>query len=132
MILLRRVHCVMVIIICSSLHLAPPLTLSNVLAHVQGVKNWRELGEWLLLCSPVSEELNVIQRENTTDQDRLRAAVELWLKGERGGWPPSWRSLVYSLDWAGELTVADPIRGFAEPPQGESSNVESLHATIPA
>ena len=119
MILLRRVHCVMVIIICSSLHLAPPLTLSNVLAHVDGVK-WRELGWRLLLCSPDSEGLNAIQRENTTDQDRLRGAVEQWLKGE-GRYPPSCRSLVYSLDWAGELTVADPIRGFAEPPRGESS-----------
>ena len=118
----------MVIIICSSLHLAPPLTLSNVLAHVQDVKNWSELGWWLLSFN--SKKLNAIQRENTTDQDRLRATVELWLKGE--GRPPSWRSLVYSLDCAGELTVADPIRGFAEPPQGESSNVESLHATIPA
>ena len=106
----------MVIIICSSLHLAPPLTVSNVLAHVQDVKNWRELGWWLFLYH---ENLNAIQRENTTDQDRLRAAVEQWLKGE--GLPPSWRRLVYSLDHAGELTVADPIRGFAEPPRGESS-----------
>ena len=106
-----------IIILCSFLHLAPPLTLSNVLAHVDGVKNWRELGRWLLPFN--DEKLNAIQRENTTDQDRLRAAVELWLKGE--GLSPSWRSLVYSLDWAGELTVADPIRGFAEPPRGESS-----------
>ena len=107
----------MVIIICSSLHLAPPLTLSNVLAHVQDVKNWRELGGWLLLWD--REKLNAIQRENTSDQDRLCAAVELWLKGE--GRPPSWRRLVCSLDRAGELTAADPIRGFAEPPRGESS-----------
>ena len=117
MILLCRVHCVMVIIICSSLHLAPPLTLSNVLAHVQDVKNWRELG-WRLLALN-SKKLNAIQMENTSDQDRLCAAVELWLKGE--GRPPSWRNLVWSLDRAGELTVADPIRGFAEPPRGESS-----------
>ena len=125
MILLRRVHCVMVIIICSSLHLAPSLTLSNVLAHVQGVKNWRKLGEWLFLCFQDSEwlfpldhgKLNAIQRENTSDQDRLRAAVEQWLKGE--GLSPSWRSLIWSLYLAGELTVADPIRGFAEPPRGE-------------
>ena len=109
----------MVIIICSSLHLAPPLTLSNVLAHVQGVKNWRELGRWLFPLN--SEKLNAIQRENSTDQDRLRAAVEQWLKGE--GLSPSWRRLVCSLDCAGELTVAGPIRGFAEPPRGESSKV---------
>ena len=107
----------MVIIICSSLHLAPPLTLRNVLAHVQDVKNWRELGRWLFLLN--DEKLGAILRENTTDQDRLSATVELWLKGE--GLPPSWRNLVWSLDLAGELTVADPIRGFAEPPRGESS-----------
>ena len=107
----------MIIIICSSLHLAPPLTLSNVLAHVQDVKNWRELGRWLFFFN--DEKLDAIQRENTTDQDRLSAAVELWLKGE--GWPPSWRRLIDSLDNAGELTAADPIRGFAEPPRGESS-----------
>ena len=109
----------MIIILCSSLHLAPPLTLSNALAHVQGVKNWRKLGEWLIFCSSDSKKLNAIQRENTCDQDRLRAVLKLWLKGE--GLPPSWRSLVHSLDWAGELTAADPIRGFAEPPQGKSS-----------
>ena len=109
----------MVIIICSSLHLAPPLTLSNVLAHVQGV-HWRKFGESLFY--PLgSEKLKAIQKENTSDQDRVRAAVELWLKGKGEGHPPSWRSLIYSLDWAGELTVADPIRGFAEPPRGESS-----------
>ena len=108
----------MVVIICSSLHLAPPLTLSNVLAHVQGV-HWRKLGE-LFHFRDRAKKLNAIQRENTSDQDRLCAAVELWLKGE-GHYPPSWRSLVWSLDKAGELTVADPIRGFAEPPRGESS-----------
>ena len=108
----------MVIIICSSLHLAPPLTLSNVLAHVQGVKNWRELGGCFF---PLDlDRLDAIRRENTSDQDRVCAAVELWLTGDKG-LPRSWRNLVWSLDWAGELTAADPIRGFAEPPRGESS-----------
>ena len=112
----------MVIIICSSLHLAPPLTLSNVLAHVQGVK-WRELGEELFLdqLNVVYPVLDGIQRRHTTNEGRLRDTIQHWLIGEDH--PPSWRRLVYSLDWAGELTVADPIRGFAEPPQGESSKV---------
>ena len=112
----------MVIIICSSLHLAPPLTLSNVLAHVQGVKWWRILGERLFrkygFIYPV---LDGIRLRHTTNEGRLREMIQRWLKGE--GWPPSWRRLIYSLDMAGELTVADPIRGFAEPPQGESSEV---------
>ena len=115
---MHRVHCVMVIIIFSSLHLAPPLTLSNVLAHVQDVKNWRELGEWLLPLN--SEQLNTIRRENTSDQDQLCAALELWFKG-MGYFLPSWRCLIWSLGCAGELSVADTIRRFAEPPPGESS-----------
>jgi len=61
----------------------------------------------------------VIERENTSDQDRLRALVEFWLKNER--YQHSWRRLIFRLDQAGELTVADSIRGFAEPPPGESS-----------
>ena len=116
----------MVIIICSSLHLAPPLTLSNVLAHVQGVKNWRELGQWLFLGQVKNHRivypvLDGIQRQHTTNEGRLQDTIQHWLKGE--GRRPSWRMLVDSLDRAGELTVADPIRGFAEPPQGESSEV---------
>ena len=103
----------------SSLHLAPPLTRNNVLAHVQDV-HWRKLGELFYFWNR-EKKLNAIQRENTSDEDRLCAAVELWLKGE--GRPLSWRILIYSLDCAGELTVADPIRGFAEPPRGESSEV---------
>ena len=97
--------------------LAPPLTLSNVLRHIQGVQ-WRKLGEQLLFSS-VSEKLNVIEREHISDQDRLRALVELWLENEI--YHHSWRRLIYKLDRIGELTVADPIRGFAEPPPGESS-----------
>jgi len=45
--------------------------------------------------------------------------IDRWLMGE--SYPPSWRRLIYSLDWAEKPTVADPIRGFAEPPPGESS-----------
>ena len=54
-----------------------------------------------------------------SNEDRLKAVVQRWLQA--GGIPRSWRWLVWSLDWAGENAVADPIRGFAEPPQGESS-----------
>ena len=98
---------------------APPLTLDHVLKHVQGVKNWRMVGEWLL-GSRNESKLDAIERDYSSDSDRLQAAVQQWLEG--GGLPqPSWRELVWSLDRAGDITVADPIRGFAEPPPGESS-----------
>ena len=117
MILLHRVHCKNYVPLFSLFTLAPPLTLSNVLRHIQGVQ-WRKLGEQLLFSS-VSEKLNVIEREHISDQDRLRALVELWLENEI--YQHSWRRLIYKLDRIGELTVADPIRGFAEPPPGQSS-----------
>ena len=97
--------------------IAPPLNVECVLKHVQGVKDWREVGNWLLGYK--STKLNAIEREYSSNEDRLRAVVQQWLEG--GGHSPSWRWLVWSLDTAGDSIVADPIRGFAEPPQGESS-----------
>ena len=98
---------------------APPLTVEQVLKHLQGVKNWRNVGEGLLGSLLGSTKLDAIEREYTVDEDRLQAVVQQWLEGG-GLTQPSWRSLVWSLDHAGNIIVADPIRGFAEPPQGES------------
>ena len=61
--------------------------------------------------------LDDIERQHTTNEGRLPEMLVCWLKGE--GYPPSWRRLIFSLDQAGEVTVADPIRRFAEPPPGE-------------
>ena len=63
--------------------------------------------------------MQAIEREYSSKDDRMRAAVQQWLQG--GGLPPSWRRLAWSLDRAGDIQVADPIRGFTEPPRGESS-----------
>ena len=97
---------------------APPLTVENVLKYTQEVKNWRKVGYWLLPGDP-SKELDAIQRKHTSSEDKMRAVVQQWLQG--GGAPPSWRRLAWSLDIAGDIQVADPIRGFTEPPRGESS-----------
>ena len=94
---------------------APPLTVEQVLKHLQGVKNWREVGKQLLGYWNLEE----IQRKYSSDEDRLQAVVQQWLEGG-GLTQPSWRILVWSLDRTGNIIVADPIRGFAEPPQGES------------
>ena len=102
---------------------APPLTVENVFEHmnVQEVKNWRGVGYWLLLGDP-SKQVDAIQREYTSSEDKMRALVQQWLQGG-GLFTPSrsWRSLVRALDEAGDIEVADPIRGFTEPPRGESS-----------
>ena len=98
--------------------IAPPLNSEQILKHVQGVKNWREVGKMLLGYD--ESKVDTIHREYSSNEDRLRAVVQQWLDG--GGLSqPSWRRLVYALDHADNITLADPIRGFAEPPQGESS-----------
>ena len=97
---------------------APPLTVENVLKYTQEVKNWKKVGFWLLPGDP-TEQLDAIEREYSYNKDRLRAVVQQWLQG--GGPTRSWRWLVQALDYAGDMKVADPIRKFAEPPQGESS-----------
>ena len=99
---------------------APPLTVENVLKYlpVQEVKNWREVGNWLL--GYLNEaKVQAIEREYSSNEDRMRAAVKQWLEGEAH--LRSWRRLLLALDHAGDIQVADPIRGFTEPPRGESS-----------
>ena len=96
---------------------APPLTVENVLKYTQEVKDWRMVGELLIGYSETKVE--EIEREYSSSEDRMRAVVQQWLEGE--DLSPSWRELVWALDHAGDIQVADPIRGFAEPPRGESS-----------
>ena len=98
---------------------APPLTGENVFKYlpVQEVKNWRRVGKLLLGYS--EDKVQAIEQEYSSNEDRMRAVVQQWLEG--GGHPPSWRRLAWSLDMAGDIQVADPIRGFTEPLSGESS-----------
>ena len=100
---------------------APPLTVENVLKYlpVQEVKDWREVGYWLL-PGDSTEQLDAMEREYSSNKDRVRAVVQQWLQGE-GLSQSSWRWLVWALDCAGDIQVADPIRGFTKPPRGESS-----------
>ena len=100
---------------------APPLTVENVFKYlpVQEIKNWRKVGLWLLLGDIDNTKVQAIEREYSSNEDRMRAAVQQWLEG--GGRPPSWRRLAWSLDCAGDIEAADLIRGFTEPLSGESS-----------
>ena len=96
---------------------APPLTVENVLKYLPAVKNWRTVGLWLL--GYIEARVQAIERKYSSSEDRMKAVVQQWLEG--GGRPPSWRRLAWSLDCAGDIEAADPIRGFTEPPPGESS-----------
>ena len=98
-----------------------PLRVDTVLRALQGVKDWKRLGESLIGCT--NPKLIEIQTQSRSSVDRLRAVVEHWLQN---GGRPSWRVIMWALDWAEESQLADPIRDYAEPPRGESSNCYDL------
>ena len=94
--------------------------MENILTAVQGVA-WRNLGEWLFY----NDFLNEIEGQYQSDDERLRALIDHWLQGE-GDEEPSWRALIYNLDWAEETKIADKIRNFTEPVSGESCDTITL------
>ena len=92
---------------------------------MQGVA-WRKIGERLL---PVTisggqfdyPKLDEIESQHQSDDSRLRAVIECWLQGEGKDEEPSWRVLIWRLDWKNETrAAADNIRHFAEPLPGKS------------
>ena len=65
-------------------------------------------------------EDEIIQRQHESDKACLKAVVEKFLLGE-GLYLPSWRRVIFSLDEANESHLADQIRSYGEPVQGEST-----------
>ena len=102
--------------------LAPPLTVENILTAVQGVA-WRSLGKWLFLKK--WSYLDEIEGQYQSDDECLHTLIDHWLQGE-GDEEPSWRVLIYNLDFAKENRIADTIRHFAEPVSGESCDTITL------
>ena len=90
---------------CCSLSPAPPLTVDNVMKAVEGVKNWRGF----------IRNLKGIYSPN--DEARLKDIVQKFIQG-KGLYQPSWRRMIYALDKANEIHVADQIRHYGEPVQG--------------
>ena len=88
---------------------------------VHGVRDWKEFGKWLFICSYISGEddkLETIGHQYSSDGNYLYGVVEEWFKGHQ----QSWRQIIFALDWVKEIMVADHIRGYAEPPPGEWSD----------
>ena len=78
--------------------------------------DWRDLGDEL-----VGFEKRVdIQHQHDTNEARLKAVVEEFLLGE-GRYQPSWRKVIFSLDEVDESHLANQIRSYGEPVQGEST-----------
>ena len=75
----------------------------------------------LFICSDISDvddKLETIGRQYSSDGNYLHGVVEEWFKSHH----PSWRQIIYTLDFVQESVLADRIRGYAEPPPGEWSD----------
>ena len=81
---------------------------------LEGVENWERLGHWGFYV----KDTDSIKRQHDSDEACLKAVVEKFLLGE-GLYQPSWRAVIYSLDDRNEVQLADKIRSFGEPVQGE-------------
>ena len=95
--------------------------MDTVVRALHGVRDWKWFGKKLFIWSDILDEddkLQAIGQQHNSDGNYLHGVVEEWFKGH----PQSWRRIIYSLDRANESVVADRIRGYAEPPQGEWSD----------
>ena len=120
-----------VLIILSSLLVAPPLISDVLLPLLKGVKSWRKLAKQLIYayneddlflpdhpagCS--QHNLDDLQRQRGTDEDCLKAVIEIFLQGRGQYKQPSWKAVLQSLYNANELQLAASIKSYAEPLQG--------------
>ena len=86
---------------------------------VHCVGDWRNFGWYLFIWSGVSDRYRMLdtiqQQQHNSDGNYIHGVVKEWFKGHRR----SWRQVIYALDRVDECVLADPIRGYAEPPPGE-------------
>ena len=100
-----------------SLPPAPPLTLDNILNVVKNVRSWRTLGQYIYSYS--SSDLDAIQQLHASDEACLKDVIEGFLSGKGDRYRQlSWRALIWSLYKANEIQLAEHVRSFAEPVQG--------------
>ena len=118
--------------IVSSLLVASPLTSDVLLPLLKGVKSWRKLAKKLLYAydkdggflSPLlprgysHHNLDDLQLQWGTDEDCLKAVIEIFLQGRGRYKQPSWRAVLWSLCNADEFRLAASIKSYAEPLKG--------------
>ena len=95
-----------------------PLTRSNALKAVQGMKVWqanKQLASRLFI--PRWKKESILQNPDKIEQQKL--IIDYWMNTDPFA---SWRRLITTLDWMRETELADSIRHNAEPLSGVSVN----------
>ena len=122
----------------SSLPVAPPLTSDTLLPLLKVVKNWRRLAKQLIyaedglfeqlrISAPPTlppppgysrHDLDALQRRYGSDEECLKAVIEVFLQGKGQYEHPSWRVVLESLFNVNEFQLAANVKSYAEPLQG--------------
>ena len=84
---------------------------------------WKELGEKLL----PKALMNQISSQMLSDDEGIVAVIHAWLHENGDDWEEkfltpaqkTWRHLLMILDEIGEMDLADKIKDFAEPKEGD-------------
>ena len=80
--------------------------------------SWRDVSNKILWI-PDSKR-DAIERECSTDEERLRVGVQYWLLRDPYA---SWRRIIWRLDDYKHRALADTIRSYAEKLTGEYYNI---------
>ena len=90
------------------------------------MKSWRGLAGGLMgwhdWNTDGGKKLDAIQHQHVSDEACLRAVVEAFFLKEHDfphDYPPSWRRLIHGLHKAGESHLAEKLKTYGEPLQGE-------------
>ena len=92
---------------------SPPLTYSNIRDIVSRVPGRKRKGFYIFLDIPSLRE------KVKSDGDETKAHIDWYLQSHPH---PSWRGIITALDGTEQTTIADSIRGWAEPIKGEPKN----------
>ena len=84
---------------------------------VKGVRDWNGTLGFVRYIG-LYGKLDDIQCQHGSDEACLKAVVEAFLLG-KGDYQPSWRAVIHALHKANEIHLADQIKSYAEPVQGE-------------
>ena len=109
-----------------SLPVGPPLTVENVMSVVKGVKMWRTLAKQLVNAYDKDDSLVLfeginldnLERQHHSDEDCLKAVIEIFLEGESKYSQPSWRAVIWCLYLSDEIHLAEQIQSYGEQLEG--------------
>ena len=98
--------------------------MENVVYHIKGIGNrWKELGEKLLSKALMNQIHNLM----LSDDEGIVAVIHAWLHDDGKDWEDNyishttWRHLLQLLEEMGETNVADEVKDFAEPREGDDN-----------